>query len=231
MTSAKIHLLDLYFKIILSSVLCGLVIWGSCSNTDLLQSLKLLPWRAARIIYNLPHETPTDEVYQHSNWNTVIFFYKFGLIKLFHSVFIGEAPAAYSYLTNKPCTSYNLRRSNNIMVPHFNLMFLKNSRSYRGAISWNAVSTHYMGQCTDFIVKWRRTSIVRNLILAHSWPSRCLGTTTTLNASECVTFYAWIALVNLFRYKYVNLFEYFSCLDTNWIFSCLFFIIIFFLPW
>ena len=157
----------------MSSVLCGLVIWGSCSNTDLLQSLELLPWRAARIIYNLPHETPSDEVYQHSNWNTLIFFYKFGLIKLFHSVFISEAPAAYSYLTNKPCTLYNLRRSNNITVPHFNLMFLKNSRSYRGGISWNAVSTH-MGQCTDFIVKWRRTFILRNLILAHSWPSPAL---------------------------------------------------------
>ena len=134
-------LLDLYFKIILPSVLYGLVIWGGCSNSDLLQSLELLHRRAARVIYNLPHDTPTDEVYRHSNWNTLTFYYKLRLIKLFHSVFIGEAPAALSYLTNKPRTAYNLRRSNNVIVPRFNSKFLKISISYGGAILWNAVSS------------------------------------------------------------------------------------------
>ena len=104
-------LLDLCFKIILPSVLYGLVVWGGCPNTDLLQSLELLHRRAARIIYNLPQDTPTDEVYRHSNWNTLIFYYKLRLIKVVHSVFIGEAPAALSYLTNKPCTAYNFIRS------------------------------------------------------------------------------------------------------------------------
>ena len=65
-------ILDLYFKIILPSVLYGQVVWGGCSNTDLLQSLELLHRRAARIIYNLPHDTPTDEVYRQSNWNTFL---------------------------------------------------------------------------------------------------------------------------------------------------------------
>ena len=47
---------------------------------------------------------PTDKkVYQHSNWNTLTFYYKHQLINVFHSVFIGEAPVALSYLTNKPC--------------------------------------------------------------------------------------------------------------------------------
>ena len=82
---------------------------------------------------------PTDEVYRHSNWNTLTFYYKLRLIKLLHSVFTGEAPAALSYLVNKPCTAYNLRRSNNIVVPRFNSQLLKNSISYGGAILWNAV--------------------------------------------------------------------------------------------
>ena len=122
-------LLDLYFKIILPSILYGLVIWGSCSNSDFLQSLELLHRRAARVIYNLPHDMPTDEVYRHSNWNTLTFYYKLPLTKLFHSVFIGEAPTALSYLTNKPRTAYNLRRSNNVIVPRFNSKFLKISKS------------------------------------------------------------------------------------------------------
>ena len=104
-----------------------------------IDSLEVLHRRAARIIYNLPRDVPTEEVYRHSNWNTLTLYYKLRLIKLLHSVFIGEAPTALSYLTNKPCTAYNFRRSNNIIVPRFNSQFLKNSISYRGAILWNAV--------------------------------------------------------------------------------------------
>ena len=158
-------LLDLNFKIILPSVLYGLVVWGGCPNTDLLHSLKLLHRirRVARIIYNLPHDTPTDEVHRQSNWNTLIFYYKFRLIKLFHSVFTGEAPAALSYSTNRPCTAYNFRRSNNIIVPCFNSKFLKNSISYRGAILWNAVSTHFTGQSNDFYRKVKKDLYFKEL--------------------------------------------------------------------
>ena len=156
-------LLDLYFKIILPSVLYGQVVWGGCSNTDLLQSLELLHRRAARIIYNLPHDTPTDEVYRQSNWNTLTFYYKLRLIKLFHSVFIGEAPTALSYLTNKPRTAYYLRRSNNVIVPRFNSKFLKNSISYRGAILWNAVSSYYTGQFTEFYRKVKKDIYFKEL--------------------------------------------------------------------
>ena len=97
--------LDLFLKIILSSVQYELVVWGGCPNADLLNSLEILRRRAARVIHNLPRDMPTDEVYQHWKWNTFFFYYKLRLSKLLHSVFIGEAPAALSYLTNKPCTA------------------------------------------------------------------------------------------------------------------------------
>ena len=47
-------------------------------------------------------------------------------------VFIGEAPL--SNMTNTSCKAYNVKMSNNIIVPGFNSYFLKNSFSYRGAI-------------------------------------------------------------------------------------------------
>ena len=68
---------------------------------------------------------PTDEVYRHSNWNTLTFSYKLRLINLLHSVLTGEAPAAFSHLVNKPCTAYNLRRGNTIVVPRLNSQFVK----------------------------------------------------------------------------------------------------------
>ena len=174
-------LLDLYFKIILPSVLYGLVVWGGCPNAELLHSLEVLHRRAARIIYNLPRDMATEEVYRHSNWNTLTLYYKLRLIKLLHSVFLGEAPAALSYLTNKPCTAYNFRRSSNKIVPRFNSQCLKTSINYRGAILWNAVSTNFTDQFTVFfIAKWRRTLILRNLILVHSRSSRYPGTTKIL---------------------------------------------------
>ena len=47
-------LLDLYFKIILPTVLYGLVIWDGCPYADLLHSLEVLHRWAARIMNNLP---------------------------------------------------------------------------------------------------------------------------------------------------------------------------------
>ena len=78
--SDKKALLDLYFKVILPSVLYGLVIWGGCNSTDHLNSLELLHRRAARVIYNLPQDMPSADVYRHCNWNTIDHQYKLGLI-------------------------------------------------------------------------------------------------------------------------------------------------------
>ena len=61
--SSRNALLDLYFKIMLPSVLYRLVVWGGCPNADLLHSLEVLHRRAARIIYKLPQDMPTEEVY------------------------------------------------------------------------------------------------------------------------------------------------------------------------
>ena len=66
--------LDLYFKIILPSVIYGLVVLGGCSNADLLEYLGILHRRAARVIYNLSRGTPTNEVYRHFNWNTITLY-------------------------------------------------------------------------------------------------------------------------------------------------------------
>ena len=41
--------------------------WGGCPNADLLHSLEVLHCRVARIIYNLPGDVLTDEVYRYSN--------------------------------------------------------------------------------------------------------------------------------------------------------------------
>ena len=81
---------------------------------DLLNSLEILHRRVARVIYNLPaRDMRTGEVYRRSKLHTLTFYSdKLRLIKMLHSVFIGEAnSAALSYLTNKPCKAYNFTKS------------------------------------------------------------------------------------------------------------------------
>ena len=131
--------MDLYFQVILPSVLFDPVVWGGCVNMEQLNSLEKLHRRAARIIYNLPRDMPSAEVYQYTKWSLLNYLYKLRIIKLFYRVVNGEAPAALSHLAKKARISYSLRRNNNIVVPRFNSYFVKNSIGHRGAILWNAV--------------------------------------------------------------------------------------------
>lgn len=74
---------------------------------ELLNYLEMHHRTAARVIYNLHRDMPAAEVYWYSKLNTLTYQCKLRLIKLFHSVFKGEAPAALSYLTNTPCMAFN----------------------------------------------------------------------------------------------------------------------------
>ena len=135
---------------------------------------------------------------------TLTFFYKLRLIKLLHSVFTGEAPAALSCLVNKPFTAYNLRRSNKIVVPHFNSQFLKNSISYRGAILWNAVSTHFTGQLTDFYLK-----VKKDFYFKEFNPQSVQSLPRHYQDFKCYSiFYLLIIVVDLFRSNHVSSFSY-----------------------
>ena len=71
---------DFYFKVILPSVKYGLILWGSCTNSDLLCSIEKLHCRAARIIFNLPKDMPSFTVIQQHHWSTIEFFYKIEVV-------------------------------------------------------------------------------------------------------------------------------------------------------
>ena len=160
-------LLDLYFQVFLPSVLYGLVVWGGSVNMEQLKSLEKFHRRAAGVIYNLPRGMPSADVYRHSKWKTLNYLHKLRLIKLFYKVFSSEAPAALSYLVNKPCAAYDFRRSNNVSVPCFDSCFFKNSISHRGAILWNAVSTYFTGsQFTAFYRNVKKDKYVKDFDLS-----------------------------------------------------------------
>ena len=57
---------NFYFKVILASVTYGLVLWGSCFNADLFDSLERLHYRVTRIIFNLPKDMRSLDVFKTS---------------------------------------------------------------------------------------------------------------------------------------------------------------------
>ena len=75
---------DLYFRVILPSVVYGLKLWGSCCNSDLFQSLERLYCRAARLIFNLPKDMASAEVLQRDQWPTLSIYCKSAIFICFH---------------------------------------------------------------------------------------------------------------------------------------------------
>jgi len=53
---------NFYFKVILPAVKYGLVLWGSCYNSNSFKSIKTLHCIAAPIIYNLPKDMASEDV-------------------------------------------------------------------------------------------------------------------------------------------------------------------------
>ena len=84
--------MDLYYKVLVPAVSYGLIVGGGCANAEELNSLESLHRRAARMIYNLPFDMPSADVYRHSDWSTLSHMYKLRVIKLFYKVYSDDVP-------------------------------------------------------------------------------------------------------------------------------------------
>ena len=83
---------DLYFKIILPPVTYGLILWGSCHNSDLFQCLERLHCRAARFIFNLPKDMTSADVLQRAQCQTLSIYYKSAIFICFHKAYHDGLP-------------------------------------------------------------------------------------------------------------------------------------------
>ena len=131
---------DLYFKVILPSVTYGLILWGSCCNSNLFQSLERLHCRAARLIFNLPKDMASVDVLQPAQWPTRSFYYKSAIFICFHKAFHDRLPVTLTDLISKKWTTNYLTRTHAslIIVPRFNTHYMKDSVTFRGSALWNA---------------------------------------------------------------------------------------------
>ena len=134
---------DLYFKVILPSVTNGLILWGSCCNSDLFQSLERLHCRAARLIFNLPKDMASVDVLQRAQWPTLSIYYKSAIFICFHKAFHDRLPfTLIDLISNKRATHYSTRTCASLIVPRFKTRYMKDSVAFRGSVLWNAVTNN-----------------------------------------------------------------------------------------
>ena len=132
---------DLYFKVILPSVTYGLILWCSCCNSALFQSLERLHCRAARLILNLPKDKAYAEVLQRDQWPTLSIYHKSAIFICFHKAFHDRLPfTLIDLISKKRATNYSTRTCASLIVQRFNTRYMKDSVAFRGSILWNAVT-------------------------------------------------------------------------------------------
>ena len=66
---------DFYWKVIFPSITYCILVWGNCSKTHF-KALERLHTRAARIIYRLNWDIPSQEVMHKTGWKTLSSTYK-----------------------------------------------------------------------------------------------------------------------------------------------------------
>ena len=127
-------LLKFYYSIILPSVKYGIILWGSCTNSDLVNSVNSLHCRAARIIFNLPRHMPSTEVLTYAQWQNISLHCKTDILKIFHKGHNDELPAL---LSESICTgrqnTYSLRGKHSLVVSRFETRYMKDSLAHTGS--------------------------------------------------------------------------------------------------
>ena len=98
-------LINFYFKVILPSLTYGLVLWGSCSNTNLFDSLERLHCRVARIIFNVPKDMRSSDVLEKADWQLLSYSHKLVLLNFMHKAFYSELLQVLSNNIVMKCTT------------------------------------------------------------------------------------------------------------------------------
>ena len=155
-------LLDLYFKVISPSVTYALPIWGCCTNKNEFNSLESIHCRAARVIYNLPCDMPSEDARKTANWDSLFDTYKVKIATLIYNIYNRITPSCLEHIIQRKESKYDLRHQHHVSVQRFETYDMKNSISYRGSIVWNllepsAVSTR------DYAKRAKKSHALRNL--------------------------------------------------------------------
>ena len=117
---------EFYFKVILPSVEYSLVLWGACSNADLMTSMERLHCRRSLDYFQPSQRFTICNGIGHAKWTTLHFCYKLETFKVIHKAYNGRLP--------------EILQENIIQKRSQRYSFMKDSIHYRGAVLQNTVT-------------------------------------------------------------------------------------------
>ena len=95
------------------------------------------------IIFNLPKDMASVDVLQPAQWPTLSIYYKSAILICFHKAFHDRLPVTLiDLISKKRTTNYSTRTCASLIVPRFNMRYMKDSVAIRGSVLWNAVTKH-----------------------------------------------------------------------------------------
>ena len=131
------HVLEeIYNKTIIPIVTYGILVWGTCSPSQL-QDLEQYHVRAARIIFNITQDDLSqDQLLQDVNWKPFNYYYKKRILTLMHDVYYDKAPQDLQNLFAKR-KARSGRRNLNFDIVRCRTEKGRTSLRCRGPIIWN----------------------------------------------------------------------------------------------
>ena len=149
------------FKVILPSVTYALPIWWCGTNKNEFNSLESMHCMAARVIYNLPHDMPSEDVRKTANWDSLFDTYKVKIATLIYNIYNRITPPCLEHIIQRKEHKYDLRHQHRVSAQRFETYYLKNSISGRGPIVWNILEPSAVS-ARDYTKRAKKSHALRN---------------------------------------------------------------------
>ena len=125
-----------YHNIVITSVLYGIVIWGSGPK---LKDLEMIHIRGARLIHKLPNSFKDSDILSKVGWMPLEYFYKSRILTITCNAYYNLGLREINSLVTKNSNSYNLRKYLNVVLNRPKTELGRRSFVHRSAIAWNVL--------------------------------------------------------------------------------------------
>ena len=113
--------------------------------------------RAARVIYSLARDMPSEDVTKIADWDSLFNTYKVKIATLIYNIYNCITPSCLEHTIQRKESKYDLRHQHRVSVQGFETYYMKNSISCRGSIVWNLLKPS-AGSARDYAKKGKKVS-------------------------------------------------------------------------
>lgn len=140
-----------YYRIVILSVLYGIVIWGFGFK---FKDLEMIYIRVVRLIYKILNSFGDNDVFFKVGWMFLEYFYKLCILIIIYNVYYNLGLWEINCLVIKNFNSYNLRKFLNVVFNRFKIELGCRFFVYRFVVVWNVFFDNVKDFLNLFIFKY-----------------------------------------------------------------------------